>query len=422
MSSQVLKVYLRDDFVGELRSEKGVMSFQYTPDWVRQGGSRLSRNLPVRAEAYPDAETRAFFANLLPESRLRTQIAQQLKLNEKNVYGLLSEIGGECAGAVRVLEEEASSGLGHSVVETGYRDLSEGKLAEILELLPSRPFLIGEAGVRLSLAGAQNKLPVKYQKGIVSLPLGDALSTHILKPQVAELGDVEINEAFCMRLAKAIGMGVPDVELIQVAGQWVYLVERYDRKVDEEGRLVRLHQEDFCQALGISPDFKYEKEGGPGFKSCIELLRTESISPVADQQRILQWMFFNLMIGNADAHGKNVSLIQEGNSTRLAPFYDLLSTAVYPHLNKRMAMKIGGKDDLDWIHKDQWVRFSQETDLPMKTIEKIAFSVDQKLRKKAVPVAKKLKKQVGDVPVLDKILGLIDQRAGRVMRSLINGA
>jgi serine/threonine-protein kinase HipA len=423
MLADVLKVYLREDVVGELRNERGKLSFQYAPEWVAQGGARLSRSLPVRAEAYPDFETRAFFANLLPESRLRTQIAEQLKLSRENIYGLLAEIGGECAGAVRILEDGEHAD--HPVVKPGYRALSKTQLAELIALLPSRPFLAGaesaDYGVRLSLAGAQNKLPVKFEKGVVSLPLGDAPSTHILKPQVAELKEVEINEAFCMRLAKAIGLDVPDVQLLQVSEQWVYLIARYDRKIDEEGRVVRLHQEDFCQALGIPPDNKYENDKGPSFKDCMDLLEVESASPAADQQRLLQWMFFNLIIGNADAHAKNIALLQEEKKLRLAPFYDLLSTAVYPGLNPRMAMKIGGKDDLDWIHQEQWERFSQDVGVGMKTIEKIGRATEQKIRKKAIPIADKLKKQVGDAPVLQKILTLIDKRAGRVMRSFTAG-
>lgn len=326
--SDVLNVYLRSIKVGRLWLEKGRrFSFQYDHDWLAGEHSvPLSIALPLRSEAYTDDTARAFFSNLLPESELRKVIARKLGLSEGNDYALLEAIGGECAGAVTLLPDDVP------LSDAGkYRLLTDEQLNVLIRELPVRPMLAGETGIRLSLAGAQNKLPVYYDDSSnkIYLPVGSRASSHILKPPINNYPGTVENEFFCMQLARRMGLPVPDTTLLQQE-EILYLVRRYDRPMDEDGSVFRLHQEDFCQAFGIAAEMKYEKEGGPSLQRCFELLRNISMTPVVDIRNFLGWVVFNYLIGNADAHGKNISRLFREEGPVLAPFYDLMSTAVYP--------------------------------------------------------------------------------------------
>ena len=226
-----------------------------------------------------------------------------------------------------------------------YAEITESELAERLGQLPRRPLLAGEKGIRLSLAGAQGKLAVKFSNGAYYLPLEGSPSTHILKPQNPHFPGLVENEYYCMRLAAAAGLSTAAVE-IGAAGDVRFLqVERYDRRLLLDGRYERIHQEDFCQALGVPPELKYQQEGGPNLKKCFELVRSVTTIPGPDLLRLFDAVVFNFLIGNCDAHGKNFSLLRETSSIRLAPLYDLVSTRAYPELASEMAMKLGGERD-----------------------------------------------------------------------------
>ena len=281
---------------------------------------------------------------------------------------MLERIGGECAGAVTFVP------AGEALPERNYRyrTLSPQELAAILRELPQRPLLAGEEGMRLSLAGAQDKVAVRSEAGDICLPLGGAPSTHILKPAVDRFEGVVFNEALCMRLAAASGLLAATVETRTVDGLAYLLVERYDRthRQTSEGAPVieRIHQEDFCQALGIVSETKYQKEGGPSLKQCFELLREISSSPVVDLTRLLDAVIYNYLVGNNDAHGKNFSLLYLGIGTdnlqvRLAPLYDVVSTIYYPALSHDMAMKIGGEYSSKKIMPENFERLAEESGL-----------------------------------------------------------
>ena len=408
--STILDVYLNTERVGSLRLDKGRrFVFQYGAHWLgRHDATPLSLGLPLRPEPYPDDLSRPFFANLLPESDLRRRIAGKLGLSERNDFALLEAVGGECAGAVSLLAE----GIGLSE-EGGYRALDDNALNRLISDMPSRPFLAGEEGVRLSLAGAQNKLPVYFDGSQISVPLGAAPSSHVLKPPMAHYPDSVQNEAFCMGLADRMGLSVPEVRVLKVAHP-LYLIERYDRARNADGRLTRLHQEDFCQALGVSPDAKYEKEGGPGVQACFALLRDYSTQPAADLRRLLDWVAFNYLIGNADAHAKNIALMLMPLGPRLAPFYDLLCTAVYPELTSRMAMQVGGEDRPDWIMERHWRQFADATGIAFKLVRQIVFTLSQTLPAEAGDEAEGFRQKYGSCEILDPILEVVRSRCRKV--------
>ena len=341
--TRVLDVYLFDRFVGKLiQNDMGKMQFRYDADWLKEENtSTLSQSLPKplskQASTFSAKECLGFFGGILPEESIRERIAKNLGISKENSFAMLAEIGGECAGAVSFIPEGGTLSKG----DPHYQSLSEAELAVILNDLPRRPLMAGEAGVRLSLAGAQDKITIRYIDNHFSIPLNGAPSTHILKPAIRQFEDSVTNEAVCMKLAGEIGLPVAEVEILQIENVPVLSVARFDRQISKDGSIKRLHQEDFCQALGIVSEMKYQSEGGVSLKQAFSLLRTASTVPAINLQHLLDATLFNFFIGNNDAHGKNFSLLYEKDTVRLSPLYDLLSTAYYPELSKRMAMNIG---------------------------------------------------------------------------------
>ena len=366
--AKTLDVYLYRELVGHLiQNDGGQMVFDYAESWLQKpDATPLSHSLPLREKRFMRKECRGYFAGVLPEESSRTIIARNLGISERNDYAMLERIGGECAGAVTFL----SAGKPLPARDDHYRALSAPELARILRELPRRPLLAGETGIRLSLAGAQNKIAVRVEGDAVSLPLGGAPSTHILKPAVERFAGIVFNEACCMRLAAAVGLPVAKTEIRHVEDVEYLLIERYDRthrRQNPEGTpvLERLHQEDFCQALGIVSENKYQKEGGPSLKQCFALLREVSSAPVLDLARLLDAVIFNFLIGNNDAHGKNFSLLYRGAGTasmetRLAPLYDVVSTRYYPELTRELAMKIGGEYSSDRVTKTNFEQLAKD--------------------------------------------------------------
>ncbi len=370
---QTLYVFYQRQLVGELvKLTANQLQFTYSPSWLQAENTfALSISLPLQVEPFNHAES--FFANVLPEGEVRSALCKKLGLSEKNDFGLLAEIGGEVAGAISIY------GLPEvPVAETDQITLDESRLAELLEALEKTPFKVLEGEVRLSLAGAQNKLPIILKDATTksfSLPVSPDLATsHIIKLHNPYFDDLVFNEWVCMRLAKAVGLNVPDASVLTIKDKTHFIVERYDRK---DGK--RLHQEDFCQALGIDAENKYEAEGGPSFKMCAELIRAHSRKPAADILQLVRWVLFNVLIGNRDAHGKNIAFLYAPNC-ELAPFYDLLSTQCYPELSDRFSMKIGGENRLDWLQKRHFERFAEEIgvkfSLVLKEFNKLVVLMD----------------------------------------------
>ena len=383
--------------------------FAYDTQWLGSGAAfALSCSLPLQESPLPHDVSYAFFSNLIPEGDLRDKLAMQLGISEKNDFGLLEIVGGDVAGAISLYPDE-------NIPETGSNEakqLNETELLYVLEKLKTHPFLAntedfnqGEA-LRLSLAGAQNKLPIIYKEQSFALPLGQTASSHILKPDNEFIPNLVINEAFCMKLAKACGLPVAEVELLRIQDQTILLIERYDRELG-----IRLHQEDFCQALGIVPFNKYESEGGPGFAACREVIEQHSQRPAADKKTLLQWALFNFLIGNADAHGKNISLLYHHNNPNplLAPFYDLICTAIYPSLTDRLSMKIGGENRPEWIMKRHWQRFCETLGLSEKMLKREAKRLATSISGKAQQLSKD--KLFADTEPLTELLKLIDKRS-----------
>ena len=335
------------------------MQFTYAAEWL--AGNRtpaLSCSLPKRREPFRRRLCRPFFEGLLPEGTQRESVAAVLGVSPENEFGLLEQLGGDVAGALTLWPQGETPPLHEPQDQT--TALSDDGLVALLDSLPARPFLAGVGGrLRLSLAGAQSKMPVVLVGDQVGIPAPGQPTTHILKPALDRFPATVENEAFAMRLASRLGLSVAAVEPRSVAGRPYLLVERYDRHTGADGRVRRLHQEDFCQALGLLPNRKYAADGGPAAGHCFALVRRACSRPAVEVLKLLDAFIVQALIGNADAHGKNYSLLYRGATVELAPLYDLLSTVAYPELDRGFAMRIGGRRTLEELRAGDWDRFAR---------------------------------------------------------------
>ena len=407
--NRILEVWLLGQSVGQLIQADGRLSFSYSPRWLQSPSAQpLSRSLPLRPEPFDDKATRPFFAGLLPEGDKRKLVAMALQVSPQNDYALLNGIGGECAGAVTLLEPgQQPTGL---TSEQYVRWLDDGELITILDELPRRPMLAGKDGLRLSLAGAQDKLPVVFINGHIGLPKQNTPSSHILKPAISAVEGSVYNEGFCMALAMRLKLSVASTSIRRVADRVYLLVERYDRLRQPDGSLQRLHQEDFCQALGVAPEYKYQNEGGPDLTQCFDLIRKATRPSAPQVLRLLDYVIFNALIGNHDAHAKNFSLIYTRRGTVLAPLYDTLSTAVYANLTDKMAMKIGSKYKFTEVQKQHWEQFAQAAGLSLVQVKKRILTLASLLPSEAVSLRHELTTQDLNHDILSEIVGIIERR------------
>jgi serine/threonine-protein kinase HipA len=415
---RTLDVYLHRHLIGKLvQNDHGDMVFDYVETWLTNPTAvPLSQSLPLSKRHFNRNDCRGFFAGVLPDESKREIIARNLGISARNDFALLERIGGECAGAVTFVPE----GMVLPEPDAAYHPLSPTDLADIIKKLPRRPLLAGEEGIRLSLAGAQDKIAVHVSGGQVSLPLHGAPSTHILKPAIERFEGVVFNEALCMRLAQAVDLNTAGIEIGNVEGIDYLLVRRYDRALNlksPEGpaRLKREHQEDFCQALGVVPEHKYQNEGGPSIKQCFDLVRAVSATPVIDLRSLLDAVIFNWLIGNHDAHGKNFSLVYRGEvssglQTRLAPLYDLLSTVYYPELSPKMAMKIGGEYLSERVAPSNFERLAEEASIAKPMMKRRVLEL-------AEAVLSKLPAVTTDHPVTMAVAKVIHSRCERKIRT-----
>lgn len=354
---ETLEVYLNGRKAGRLVDDNGKMSFAYLREYLEaEGREPVSFSIPLRAEAFAHDEIEAFLSNLLPDDIIRTRIADILQIPRENTFALLKAIGGDCAGAVSFFTE----GTSPETSDKGeYRELSDKEAGRILDNLQKRPLDVGEDGFRISGAGAQDKLIACMKDGQVLLPLNGTPSTHIIKPAMPDYPDSVENEWFAMRLADACRLSVAACDIAVIDGKRCYVCVRYDRE-SIDGKVRRLHQEDFCQMLKVDPKRKYESVGGPGIRESFALLRALQL-PASDTLEFLDRLLFNFIVGNGDAHAKNFSVLYRNGVPRLSPAYDIMSTAIYPEVGKRMAMKIDGEYAFKWITRGKFIRMADKS-------------------------------------------------------------
>jgi serine/threonine-protein kinase HipA len=344
--SEPLSIWLYDLEIATVELERRKLRLRYTQpalDSFPRGVPLLSSQLRLSDESYPNAAVRAFLDGLLPEGDPRRAIADDLGLRADDTFGLARALGRDCAGAL-VIQPHSEGPPPAATVLTAER-LTESDVGELVANLRSAP-LGADSRARISLAGVQEKLLLtRLPDGAWGRPVDGTPSTHILKPEIQGYPHTVENEAFCMRLAKNLDLPVADIETGVAAGRKLLVVSRYDRVVDRDGAVRRIHQEDLCQATGTPPVRKYQEDGGP---SLLEFAAMLGATDPDSLPTLLAATTLNVAIGNGDAHAKNFSLLHDrSGALRLAPLYDLLSTFIYG--DKRLAMYIDSVQRTDRV-------------------------------------------------------------------------
>jgi serine/threonine-protein kinase HipA len=367
--SDSLIVLLGEVTAGTLeRTRAGRLHFEYT-DQYRAGpdATPLSVTMPVQVRSHPDHVVTPWLWNLLPDNEaVLDRWARQFQVSASSPFSLLgTPIGRDCAGAVRFVPPElAEQELGRPGEITW---LTEGQIADRLrELKADSTAWLGRSFTgQFSLAGAQAKTALLYQDGLWGVPRGAMATTHILKPAVAGLDDHDLNEHLCLDAARRAGLIAVRTRVAHFADQTAIVIERYDRR-QLDGQMVRIHQEDLCQALNVPPFRKYQNEGGPGPAQIAGLFRRVMSPRSADLAvaRFLDALAWNWLIGGTDGHAKNYSLLLSGTQVRLAPLYDIASAFPYEtHERKlKLAMKVGGDDRVSPA-RNTWDKAARETGL-----------------------------------------------------------
>lgn len=417
-----LHVWYEDRLVGFLRrNATNQIGFQYCNEWLVGGnGFTISISLPLSPDLYQPEDSLAhhFFANLLPEGRVREHIVRDLKIPDSD-FDLLRAIGGECAGALSILPDDREP-----VVETAYRELTEEAFRDLI-LRKGQIYAGPHTEVtayqfpRLSLAGAQEKCPVLLREGQFFLPQGESPSSHILKFAITDYRHVPAYETVLTDLAWRVGLHTAVVEFnyLHLNGRsHDYLViERYDREVTADGDVRRLHQEDFCQALGIGRERKYETDGGVSFTECFRLLREVSTEPALDAEQLLRWQIFNYLSGNSDGHAKNLSLLyHKDNTIRLAPFYDLVCTRAIERIDPKLAFSVGGKHMPGNIRPAHWQRQAAALDIKFRYLQTLVIETADRVRQEIEPTLEAFQQKHGDYPALQRVLRVVERQCRKL--------
>jgi serine/threonine-protein kinase HipA len=386
-----LKIYHNRTLVGFLQSTEGGIAFQYDETYLNAPGSYpISLSLPLQTQPLPFRQTERFFEGLLPEGDERTRVARYLQVSSASLLKLLEALAGDCVGNLTVLTE--SQDIEQLYQSSGYVPLSSENFDDIIgndvDLITKLT-----ADNRLSIPGAQTKIGLYCNDDPTAadaqwfIPKGLATSNYIIKPSSKLYHSTALNEYFCTKLAQRAGISTAEIWLLSQNDNPVLISKRFDREsFDEplEGSratdryLARLCQEDFCQALSVSPNHKYQADGGPGFAQILNVLRFET-SP-ADVQSFIRIFLFNYLIGNCDAHAKNYSIFRRADgSLGLTPAYDLVSTTLYPNLTRNVAIAVGNVYGIDRIGADDFKRLCEQTSIAWSLIERTISDLAESL-------------------------------------------
>ena len=408
--------------VGTLEVKKGQWKFGYATEWKDYA---LSPNFPIVTGKFEDTANDKpvewFFENLLPEGRLRNLIATRDRIDPRDTWALLVRHGQDTAGALSLTPEGLAAATKEILVPLSRETLQEKIKASRARNLP---LMASWDEIRMSLAGAQEKLGLRIDaNGAMFLPEGSAPSTHIVKPEnaSADFPHCPANEFFCMRLAHELKVPVPTVGLLHLP-EPLYVIERFDREPMENGAdkvFRRLHQIDLCQAMGVAPSKKYESEGGLGLHHLFGVLRgTFMDRPIVASNAVVQWIAFNYLIGNLDAHAKNIAFLMRGQKAAVAPFYDMLCVEAYLP-RQTMSMSIAGENKPGWVEGPHWDAMAFEAGVAPRLVRGVLSRMSEDL-----PEA--ISRVIGDERLLpverdflrEKVLPVIEDRRGFVADAL----
>jgi serine/threonine-protein kinase HipA len=383
-----LQVTYGDDVIGTLAldSTTNLLKLSYTPQWQQQGFA-ISPHLPLNNQHAPEVAYN-YLDNALPEGEARKLLAENLGVSEKNVYSQVRAIGNDLAGAIVFRPVQAEQ---IDRTQPTFRLIEEAELIERLHIKEEIGLLTWDDKPRLSVAGVQDKLNVFIDNaGNLGFGDGSLCSTHILKFEKKNCPNLVLNEFFCMTLSTAIGLPTAEVAFRRFGPHPALIVKRFDRKyVSDDSKVLRRHVIDGCQALNLSRDHKYERNLGDGrdvkhirdgasLEKLFGFCRKMS-SPVESIQWLLHWQLFNLMIGNYDSHGKNVSLYFDDSTARFTPAYDLVNVSMFPQLKHVLAMAMGDEFEPDTIHAYQLADFAETCNIDKKLLSRLLVSLADKV-------------------------------------------
>lgn len=406
-------LFHRDTPVAEVAPSPAGPTLIYEEAWrASPDAFPVSLSMPIDQAIWPPEVVVPWLMNLLPEGEPMRAMQRALGVAQEDVLGLVSATGGDLAGALRV--------GGPREERRDYRPVANPQdLEKVIGQLPRKPFLAGDEGVTMSLAGAQDKLPVALLDGQIAIPLDGAPSTHILKPDNPRLPGSVQNEALCMVLAARCRLPTAPVTTGRAGDRSYLLVDRYDR----EGRApaaTRLHQEDFCQALARPPGAKYERNQtgvrGPSLADMFALVRRHMTA--VDINRLLDAVIFNIAIGNVDSHAKNYSILLTADGAALAPLYDLMSGLPWSGITENHAQAVGGQVRGRHIQARHWRRMAEACGLsPAATVRRVIALTNRIQREIGAAAEAVAAMPAGSGAFLDDLVRRITERAALVGRN-----
>ena len=423
MSNELIAL-LDEKEVGRVsRDARGRLRFLYNEDW-RSGvdAHPLSLSMPLGAKEHGRSVVEAFLWGLLPDNeRVLARWAAKFHVSARNVLALISHVGEDCAGAVQFVTPERLEAI-RGGKEDKVEWLNECEIAGRLETLRKDHAawrLPSDTG-QFSLAGVQPKTALLLQNDRWGIPSGRLPTTHILKPPTGQFDGHAENEHICLMLARALDLPTAQTKVMRFKDEIAIVVERYDRLL-QGNCIIRVHQEDVCQALGIMPTKKYLNEGGPGPLDIIELLRTYSTDRENDLDTFMSAVGFNWLIAGTDAHAKNFSLLLSGRRVRLAPLYDIASVLPYDGFDMRkvkFAMKVGGAYKLDQIGFRQWQKFAREVRVDSDALIARLAGMAERLPDEVNAARVQAREQGLAAPVIERLAAKLIERAGECERRL----
>jgi serine/threonine-protein kinase HipA len=388
---QVLEIYVNTEHVAHLAfDDTGTPTLTYTERWLQSPTSfPISLSMPLTSKVHGTPACFNFFDNILPEGKFREYLANAIHADKDSLKSLLRNFNADLPGALRILHGSTKFlelELNRSKVVVDWKTLNSFLAQE----RPTNQLLSEKYEMAFSLAGLQDKFTCQYEPKTRQIWLTDGSepSTHIVKINLKwKNSRVVENEFFCLTLANKVGLDVPKHQLENITSpdNPVLVLTRFDRyREKNNAQIFRRHQEDFCQVFGTPLSQKYELEGGRSFAEIFAKLRSVSTRPVADLDALLDWLCFNFIIGNADSHAKNISLILEPKSVRLAPLYDLVSTEIYGNkFRRKFAFRIGGENECDKIRRTNIQTLENELSLKsgflIQKFFKMAEAIEQKI-------------------------------------------
>lgn len=405
------------------RDARGRIKFVYDDEWRRAPDAYpLSLSMPLGAKEHGRAVTEAFLWGLLPDNeRVLARWAAKFQVSARNVFALISHVGEDCAGAIQFMTPDRLDVL-HGGKEDKVEWLSETDIAKRLETLRAdhAAWRLPRDTGQFSLAGAQPKTALLFQNGRWGIPSGRLPTTHILKPPTGQFDGHAENEHICLKLARSLGLPTAQSTVMRFKKEIAIVVERYDRQ-RKGNDIIRVHQEDVCQALGIMPTKKYQNEGGPSAFDIVQLLRTYSTDREADLETFIDALGFNWIIAGTDAHAKNYSLLLSGRRIRLAPLYDVASILPYDDFDfqkMKLAMKVGGEYKLSLIGLRQWQKFAREMRIDTDALVERLAAMAERLPDE-VNAARAGARSAGlDAPIIERLAKELIERANACRKSL----